>query len=104
MTTDSTQTTFINEAMTNVMQRKATSPFKAYFHDSCVTVDHATVSYCLYALAHLINDGDDIYLPIFERIKTELDRLEHNTELKDLAMNLVAQSSQNSLSHFESLH
>jgi hypothetical protein len=104
MITDSEQATFIDKAMANVMQTKTAQPLKACSQDACITIDHTTLSHCLVALAYLINDGDDIYLPIFERIKTELAQLEHKTALKDLAMNLVAQGAQSSLTHFESLH
>jgi hypothetical protein len=104
MITDSEQDAFIYKAMANVMQPKAALPLKTCFQAASITIDHGTLSHCLVALAHLINDGDDVYLPIFERIKNELAQLEHTTELKDLAMNLVAQGAQNAFMDTESLH
>ena len=104
MITDNEQDAFISKAMANVMQVKTALPSGLSLQNACISVDHATLSYCLVALAYLINDGDDIYLPIFERIKSELALLEQQTELKDLAMNLVAQGAQNTFSNFESLH
>ncbi len=101
---DNTQDEFIKQAMGNVMLAKRLQPLSGLLQDAIITVDHATLSHCLVVLAYLIHAGDDIYLPIFERIKTELTQLEHNTELKDLAMNLVAKGAQNSLTHVESLH
>ncbi len=101
---NNTQDEFIKQAMGNVMQAKRMQSPNGLLQDAIITIDYATLSHCLVALAHLIHEGDDLYLPIFERIKTELAQLEHKTELKDLAMNLVTQGTKTSHSNFESLH
>ena len=69
-----------------------------------IIINHATLSYCLNVLAHMIHKGEDAYLPIFKRIKSELDKLEHDSELKDLAKTIVAQNALNTRFNNQTFH
>ena len=69
-----------------------------------IIIDHATLTYCLNVLAHMIDEGEDAYLPIFERIKLELDKLEHENELRDLAKTIVAQNALNAQFDNQTFH
>lgn len=100
----STQEEYIKQAMTNVMQAKQRFKLKGQLKNACIIVDQATLSHCLVTLAHLIHEGGDVYLPIFERIRLELEQQKNDMEMKNLAMDLVVQSTQNSPVHLESLY
>lgn len=101
---DDKEKEFIANAMANVMSHKAKQTQTSKINTSNIVIDHATLSYCLNVLAHLINDGEDVYLPIFKRIKLELDKLEQDNELKDLAKTIVAQNVLNTQFNNQALH
>ena len=82
----------IDTAMKRVIAGKQSElSAKRDFHRTSICSDVNSLSECLLRLAHVINNNGDIYLPIFERIKDELDKTQHMTSLKDLAKRLAEQ-------------
>lgn len=84
----------IEKAMANVMRSQNREPsVKPHSSSGGFTVDEETLSTCLITLAHIIKNDGDQYLPIFERLKSELDEFRRLQSLKDLAINMADQSS-----------
>ena len=54
-----------------------------------MNINEETLSHCLITLAHVVKEHGDDYLPIFERIKNELDDYRHSQSLKDIALNIA---------------
>ncbi len=94
MDIDNNHDDFIEHAMAIVMRTKKPQTIAGSVKGGRIIVNHATLSYCQLALAKLIHeDGKKAYLPIFERITLELEKLERDRELENLAMDLVAQNT-----------
>lgn len=79
--------------MRKVMQTSdATPTTRSRINRISTTVDHETLSNCLINLAHLIKQGGDAYLPIFERVRQEMEQHDHFRNVKALALQLSEQS------------
>lgn len=80
----------IEKAMANVM-RSRQDKLKPNFQRASVTVDDDTLSHCLITVAHIVKEHGGTYLPIFERLKHELDEYRRSQNIKDFALDMAEQ-------------
>ncbi len=93
MTMMNDQDSYIKKAMRKVMQTSdATLTTETRVNRASTAVDHEALSNCLINLAHLIKQGGDAYLPIFERVRQEMKQHDHFRNVKALALQLSEQS------------
>jgi len=85
---------FIKKAMNNVMQSQQNKiGLTTDFQHASVNIDQDTLAECLVTLAHIVKEHGDDYLPIFERIKNELDEYNHSQNIKEIALSIAEQNS-----------
>lgn len=81
----------IENAMHNVMRHKDCNQptFIKPTHLKNNEVNQATLKRCLNYVACLISQHGDLYLPIFERLKNELEQHQKQDALKDYAKQIA---------------
>ena len=72
-----------------VVQRHKKPKQPVYRDTECITIDEAIIQDCMVTIACYMEQDGDIYLPIFARLKDELERMKANTALKEYARKIA---------------
>ena len=81
----------VEAAMRIVMSHKKpgqTKPRRPLDHTN-IEINEATLKQCLFYMAHVVDEHGDIYLPIFMRLKEELEKRKAQDALKHYAKQLI---------------
>ena len=60
-------------------------------NDNNIEINEATLKQCLIFMAHMIDKHGDVYLPIFIRLKNELEKQKEKDEIKRYARDIARQ-------------
>jgi hypothetical protein len=86
---------FVDKAMMKVMRKKEN--LTATFNRVSVPVTEENLRACLIIMAGMVNRYGETYLPIFIRIKEELERIKSTQSMLDLAAEIENKSTKNAV-------
>ena len=81
----------VEDAMRIVTNHKKPRPAKIQTpcNDNKIQINEASIKQCLIFMAHMVDKHGDVYLPIFIRLKNELEKQKEKDEIKRYAQDII---------------
>jgi len=83
----------VEDAMRIVTNHKKPNQIKIQkpCNDNKIEINDATLKQCLMFMAHMVDKHGDVYLPIFIRLKNELEKQKEKDAIKRYAKEIIRQ-------------